>query len=154
VLREELRPVIREAITQQVLDGIHDLIGHVPKAVAVAAGLLDSTDEKTRYDAATLILRHTTGNKAVVPDVNAGQGNDLTVHFNVPRPETVEGQASGVIETKECDSCHTTKPLDQFVGTSYRCVTCYNKMQDLVKQLESDAAASTLPTEPEAGPVP
>lgn len=148
LLREELRPVVREAITQEVLDGIHALIGHVPAAVAVAAELLGSTDEKTRFDAATLILRHTTGNKAVVPDVNAGQGADLTVQFNIPRPTTAEApDGTGVIETKPCDSCHIDKVLTEFVGSSDRCQECYDSMQATVRRLEDAAAARPVSTE-------
>lgn len=153
LLREELRPVVREAITKEVLDGIHNLIGHVPRAVAVAAALLESTDEKTRYDAAKLILQHTTGNKSVVPDVNAGQGNDLIVKFALPRPEDAqEGIIEGeVVTEKQCDSCGQTKPLAEFVGGSERCSECYSQMQKLIKQL--DDGSGSVPPKPGAAAV-
>lgn len=148
LLRDELRPVVREAITKEVLDGIHSLIGHIPKAVAVASELLGSEDEKTRYDAAKLILQHTTGNKSVVPDINAGQANDLNITFALPRPEdTREGFVEGeVITEQECDSCHKIKPLSDFVGGSERCSECYGKMQALIKSL--DDGSSSVPSEP------
>lgn len=155
VLRDELRPIVREAITDSVIRSIEDLIGHVPKAIEVAAKLLDSEDEKTRFDAATLILRHTTGNKSVVPDVNAGQGTKLEVVLGLPRPEaSVEGVIEGeVISEKECDSCHNTKPLTEFVGGSDRCQTCYDKMQGLIKQLDDGTSSSPIPTEPSTAAV-
>lgn len=131
VLAEELRPVVREAITEEVLDAVHDLIGHLPKAIQVAAALLDDEDPRTRYDAANLIMRHTAGNKNVVPDVNADRQRDLTVVFGIPRPETaaaIDGE-TGVIETKECDSCGEVKTLDAFIGQSDRCTTCFEKMR-------------------------
>jgi hypothetical protein len=146
VLREELRPVIREAITEEVLDGIKKLVGHVPAAVQVAADALKSADERTRLDAATLLLRHSAGNKAIVPDINEGRHAPMTVVFGVPRPEDLarEPGESGVIEAKECDSCGTSKPLDQFVGTSDRCQLCFDKMraigQGIIDRTGSDDA--------------
>jgi hypothetical protein len=145
LLRDELRPVVREAITEDVLEGVRKLIGHVPKAVEVAAALLTSDDEKTRFDAAALILRHTTGNKNIVPDVNEGKHQAMTVVFGIPRPQVVEGEIEGgVIETKECDSCGESKPNDaeHFVGNSDRCVTCFDRMrqigQGIVERTASD----------------
>lgn len=137
VLAEEIRPVVREAITAEVLDAVHDLIGHLPKAITVAAQLLDHPDERIRYDAANLIMRHTAGNKSVVPDVNADAQRDLTVHFNLPRPDGPrQGDAdegTGVIETKQCDSCGEHKPIgpEHFMGQSDRCVECFKRMQGI-----------------------
>lgn len=145
VLAEELRPVIREAITEEVLAGVHQLIGHVPAAIQRAAELLDSSDETLRYQAAALILRHTAGNKNVVPDVNEGRQRDLHVTFALPRPQgptQADGESTGVIETKECDSCGHTKTLDEFMGQSDRCKECFGKMQaigqGIIERTDSD----------------
>lgn len=136
-LRRQLAPVIREAITADVLQGIHNLIGHLPEAIAEAYALLGSDDEEMRYRAAALILRHTTGNKSVVPDVNEGQGGNLTVVFGIPRPDVlnqIEGE-SMVIEEKECDSCGKSKPLDQFVATSDRCTECFERIRNVGRSI-------------------
>lgn len=142
VLREELRPHVREYITDQVLDGIKTLIGSIPKAIAKAAEDLDSEDDVTRQKAYSLILRYSIGNGNIVPDINADRQQELTVQFNLPRPsaEDLLGPApaakdSGVIETKECDSCGETKALTEFVANSDRCQSCFDRMRASISQL-------------------
>lgn len=134
-LRKQIVPVVREALTEEVLRGIENLVGSVPKAVEVATGLLDHDDEEIRYKAAALILRHTTGNKQVVPDVNDSVDPNMTVIFNVPQQErtgVIElggAAANGAVETKECDSCFEHKPLTDFESGSDRCTQCFNGMR-------------------------
>lgn len=146
LLQSELRPVVREAITEDVLDRIADVVAQVPTALEVAVAGLDAIDPTTgkpdfteRRQAAALILRHTIGNAAVVPDINKDSQVPMQVVFNLPRPSVANGMddsvEQGVIETKTCDSCHTTKPADQFVGASDRCTECFQKMRDAAKQL-------------------
>jgi hypothetical protein len=145
LLREELRPVVREAITAEVLDGIQDLVAHVPKAIAAAAKDLESADDTTRAKAYALILRHTLGNASIVPDLSGENTQNIEVHFALPRadgsaPPEQNGHDPGVIETKECDSCRKSKPLSDFVGTSDRCRKCFDTMRESAKGLLGEGA--------------
>lgn len=142
LVRENLAPVVREALTEDVLAGIRQLIGHVPKAVETAYGLLDSGDEDVRYRAASLIMRHSIGHKQLVPDVNEGAGAEVNVFFGIPRPDR-DGTGDDAIEAaveRECDSCGESKPDDQFVGNSDRCLTCHERIRDSAKVVLGDEA--------------
>lgn len=152
ILREEIRPVVREALTEEVLRGIEDLIGHVPDAVAAATALLQSGDEEMRYKAAALIMRHTVGHKAIVPDVNEGSNAQMTVVFGIPRPDEVpadmlprrDPDAPALlpppVELRECDACGADKPADDFIANSNRCDECFAKQQKLLARLNAGEA--------------
>lgn len=141
LLREELRPHVREAITEEVLRGIVQLIGHVPAAVEKAAAALNSPDEEVRLKAATLILRHSAGNKAIVPDINEDKQRELNVFFNLPRPDRLEVIEGAATTEKVCDSCGETKPPPEFVGNSDRCTVCFERIREAAREL-TDSAAS------------
>lgn len=141
-LRAAIKPVVREALTEDVLQGINALVQALPLAIGTAIANLESDDEAIRQQAATLIMRHSAGNKAIVPDVNQGKGNDLTIVFDLPRPASsaeLGGGEDEVVETKECDSCHTVKPLGDFVGRSDRCIECFERMKNSVVGLAETA---------------
>jgi hypothetical protein len=136
ILRDELRPVVREALTEDVLRHIRTVIGKVPAAIDVLVGLLGSRDEDTRRQAAVALLRYSVGNKAIVPDINDGGTAPLTVHFNLDRPDAVGvGTAYDIVDFRTCDSCGEKKDADQFVSTSDRCQTCFDTMRASVAQL-------------------
>lgn len=137
VIRKELQPVVREALTEEVLRGIHDLVKLSPKVVKVLESHLDSPDPNEQYKAASLIAKYTIGNTAV-----NGAGEDevkpMTLNINVPRPASVENlddrethTAEGE-ELRECENCKELKTFDQFIGDTDRCKECHKKLQDLV----------------------
>lgn len=134
-LRKQIVPVVREALTEEVLRGIESLVGSVPDAVLVAQELLKDDDPETRYKAAALIMRHSIGNRQIVPDVNASVDPNMTVIFNVPQQDRAAPNSTGTlvsgdaVETKECDSCFKHKPLDDFESGSDRCTECFNTMR-------------------------
>lgn len=142
--QEQLKPVIKEAITEDVLDAIHDMIGLLPSAIAAIRDDLTSDDKDLRQRAYTQLLRHTAGSKSIVPDVNADKQRDVNVTFGVPRPEDLDratdSQGQEVIQTKECDTCHTAKPLSEFVANSDRCETCFGEMREQAKALLGESA--------------
>lgn len=143
ILRDELVPVVREAITEEVLEGIQNLIGHIPDAINAAAADLESTDDQTRQKAYTLILKHGLGPN-LVPSINDERQQELNVYFGIPRPpatatqpqdnaaETSESATlrAETIEGRECDTCHVTKPADEFVGSSDRCQECFDGIRN------------------------
>ena len=77
ILRDELKPVIREALTEDVLSGIRTLVQHLPKATTRLVEDLDSTDELVRQRAYMELLKRTVGNQNIVPDVNADKQQDV-----------------------------------------------------------------------------
>lgn len=134
LLREELRPHVREAITDEVIVQIKDLIKATPLAIAELIKQLKNPDVEIRQKAAKEILRHTTGNKAIVPDINADRQQDLIVHFALPRPDdpTPNGPLDAPPEDlRQCDSCQSWKTPREFEGSSDRCTDCFEKMQKI-----------------------
>jgi hypothetical protein len=133
LLREELRPHVREAITDEVVEQVKSLIGHVPLAIEELAAQLHSEDEELRHKAAKEILRHTTGNKAIIPDINADKSQAIIVNFALPRPDPQSTNLAfgppTIEEKRQCDSCLSWKETDEFEGSSDRCAECFKKMK-------------------------
>lgn len=147
-LAEALRPVVKEAITQDVVDRIHEMIGGMPDAIEALMedispepggpdGELTSDQLDRRQRAYSQLFKLTAGNRNLVPDINADKNRDLTVIFGgalarteIQRQSGDVDPTSGVIESKECDSCHVGKPLSEFVGSSDRCKTCFQEMRE------------------------
>lgn len=150
-LNEELRPVVREAITEDVLRSIHSAVGMVPSALAAIQEDLGSSDALLRQRAATLLLKYTLGHPALIPPEEADGGKQIIVNFEgMARPaapvsaeieataQEVEVEASVVHEDgeqRECDSCKASKPDAEFVENSYRCIECFEKQQEVQREL-------------------
>lgn len=144
VLKEELRPLVREQMTADVLGGIGDLITMTPRAIELLKGQMESADEVIAQRAVTLLLKYTLGNPSVAPPPTAVQPGGLNVFLGVPRPgdsiatsnEPVEGEA---VELRECQDCHEFKPLHEFVAGSERCQKCFDGLGSLLKERFGDA---------------
>lgn len=141
VAQEELRPVVRDAITEDVLRAIQDLVGLTPKVVAAITEDLTGDDPTLRQRAYTLIAKYTLGHPAIVrpPEEATGQ---LVVNVGLPRPSdagsgsapAIEGTAAEISDdTRECDVCHTDKPVNEFVAGSNRCQQCHDEFQAAVR---------------------
>lgn len=130
-IQEELRPVVREAITQEVLEAIGELVGLAPKAIRLIEADLDSDDPNVRQRAYTLLTKYTLGNPSVAPSPEVVPPA-FVVHFDIPRPNgrldnpPDEAVLSEAMETKECATCFADKPLAEFVGGSDRCRECHD----------------------------
>ncbi len=148
VIEEEIRPVVRESITQDTLKAISDMVGLTPRAVAAIADDLASEDAVIRQRAYTLIMKYTVGHQAIVRPPEEDKSQPLTVHFELPRPaapesepdlDPVEDEAQ---DLKECDLCHINKPLPDFVSGSDRCKECFDAQQakavDILAETASD----------------
>lgn len=146
VVREELRPIAREAITEDVLRSINSLVGLTGKAVQRLTEDLDSVDAQIRQRAYSLLLRYTVGNQSVAPTATAAPAA-MNVVFNVPgpgdtAPESVEGSADtgtpsdvDAVELRECIECHEVKPIPEFVGISDRCQACHDALHAKVAEM-------------------
>lgn len=134
-LQKAIAPVVKEAITEDVLGAVRDMIGLLPDAIAAIKEDIGSDDPDIRQRAYTLLVKHTAGSRNLVPDVNEAKQRDLTVVFGIPRPDgTGEARSdgtTGVIESKACDSCHVVKPADSehFVQGTDRCRECFDSMR-------------------------
>lgn len=150
VVQEELRPVVREAITEDTLRAIQDLIALTPEVVTAISEDLRSDDATIRQKAYSLIARYTIGHPAIVRPPEDDGDKQLVVNFNIPRPGPVPQNEEPVIEaeqpaveledadSRQCDMCGDDKPLTEFVAGSYRCVECYGKQQDRAAHLFDD----------------
>lgn len=135
VLQEELRPIVREAITADVLRSINSMVALAPAVVMRLAEDLDSPDSKIRQKAYDLWLRYTVGHQAIVRPAEGDDSKNLTVNFNLPRPDgstigdVIEDDPSEALELRTCNLCSEEKPAEQFVAASDRCEDCHEKMQ-------------------------
>lgn len=134
VLQDELRPLIRERITTEVLDGIAALAKLTPRAVELLADDLEDADPVVRQKAYTLVMRYTMGTKALEQD----SGKNLNVNFAMPRPGDSPDEPTGspgdtvpadAVEVRTCERCHEDKPVDAFEGAAVRCRTCQESLR-------------------------
>ena len=134
VVAEELRPVVREAITEDVMRALRDMVNLTPEAVQVLGEQLRSDDEGLRHKAASLVTRYTLGHPALVTPEET-EGRQIIVHFGLPRPgddgSAVEVEAEVL---KTCDVCGKEKPESEFVANSDRCQSCFEEQRQLVME--------------------
>lgn len=149
IVEEELRPVVREAITEEVLRGIQDLVGLTPEAVLAIGEDLRSEDSTIRQRAYGLILKYTLGNAAVAP-TDDNTGKELVVNIGIPRPDVPENpgipqpaestpDAEQVTELKTCDMCARELEVSYFVDGSERCQDCWAEQRRRVAEKYPDA---------------
>ncbi len=143
VVREEVTPIVREALTDDVLAGIQKLVRLTPKMIAAIEVDLTHPDDTVRQRAYTLLAKYTLGNPSVAPAPQQAQTAPMQVFFEMPRPgdesstgdETLESTA---VEIKECVECKQEKDETQFVGNSDRCQDCHERLQALVREKFGD----------------
>jgi len=139
VMKEQLAPVIREALTEDVLHAIQSMLGLTPRAVQLLGEDLESKYATIRQRAYTLVTKYTIGHPALLQaEDNAGAGQ-LVVNFNLPRPAepgTFTNEdvtlADAVQELAVCDMCNEEKSCEDFESGSTRCSACFAKWRDAV----------------------
>lgn len=155
VAREELRPVVREAMTEEVMRAISGMVGLLPRVVEAIAEDLDAEDPNVRQRAYSLAARYLLGKDTLVAPESAAQGG-LTVNFQLPRPgdgegEDAEVQITDAEEMKICDMCSREKPFSEFESGSDRCTECFMRMQNKTQELlktDDDSDQLRVPTAP------
>lgn len=133
IIEEEIRPLVRESITEDTLRAIGDMVALTPGAVEAIREDLASTDAAVRQKAYTLILKYTVGHQAIVRPPDEDRTQPLEIHFNLPRPGQavdVDADVVDATEVRTCDKCSEEKPLTEFVAESERCVTCFEEQQE------------------------
>lgn len=143
VAREELRPVVREAMTEDVMRSIQSLVSLTPRVVEAISEDLDAEDPNVRQRAYSLIARYLFGKDTLVAPQD-GSPSGLVVNFQLPRPgdeATVDSETTGpdaIIDANEvrtCDLCEQEKPVSEFVSGSDRCQTCFDNLQAKTAEL-------------------
>ena len=131
VMKEELAPLVREQMTDEVLQSIDRLIKLTPSAIDCLQQDLASADETIRQRAYTLLLKYTMGNPSVAPPPKEQAPAAMSVVFNVPRPGDVPlpAEPAESVELRECLDCRATKPAGEFVGSSPKCQACFDGLQ-------------------------
>lgn len=140
VIEEELRPVVREALTEEVLQAIARMVALTPRAVDRIGEDLENDDPAIRQRAYNLIAKYTLGHPAILQPKDAEAGRAMNINFNLPRPgdevdESLTAVPSEIEEVRECDQCHEDKPITQFIAGSDRCATCYHSNQERAEKL-------------------
>lgn len=142
---EEFKPLVREAMTAEVLAGIDSLIGMSTAALAALQADLTSSDDTIRQRAYTLWFKYTMGNPSVAPPSQQQQPAGMNVVFQLPRPGDDPSATISVVADSEvlrsCDDCNTEKPESQFVAGSSRCEVCHDGLRELLKEKFGDAYA-------------
>jgi hypothetical protein len=142
VAKEELRPVVREAITEDVLRAAGRLVELTGTMVDAIAEDLASDDKWLRQKAYTLLARYTLGNTSIAPP--ADQSNQpMQVVFNMPRPGDALHNPSAdatvsqseAIELRQCMECQADKPVTEFMGPSERCRACHDAKRAAVLEM-------------------
>lgn len=135
VLKDQLQPIVREALTEDVLRAISDLVGLTPRAVQAMTEDLESDNEILRQRAYTLLIKYTVGHPAIVKAEDAAAGQQMVVNFNLPRPDDLVDNTAVIADSEElrlCDMCETEKPTSEFVAESPRCQACFADWRDKV----------------------
>lgn len=135
-VREFIKPVVREALTEDVLGALQNLVSLTPDAVATLAHDMQGDDAVLAQKAATTVLRYTVGHQALVTpqEVTAPQ---LVVNFALPRPDDdpatpLEADPAEATEMFECDVCHLEQPVSQRVANADRCQDCHDKRKHAI----------------------
>lgn len=148
VIAEEVRPVIREELTEDVLRAIKRMVGLTPQVVDAIEKDLASDNEFLRQHAYQTLLKYTVGSRALLPDL-AEENLPMTVIINgIERPQVgafaagtghtlaIEGTATEDAPLgKLCDACGNYKDPREFIAESDRCVTCYERIRSEAAQL-------------------
>lgn len=140
VTREQLIPVVREAITEDVMRAIKEMVGLTPLAVAALQRDLQSEDDVIRGKATATALKYTVGHPALVTHEDSAAGSQINVTFALPRPDDIQTTDvdAKVIEPdpepdRTCDLCHETKPAAEMYPGADRCWDCFTKWQQTIR---------------------
>jgi hypothetical protein len=141
VMRDELKPVVREALTDDVLRAIQDLVNLTPLVVEkIREDIEQDSDTTLRQRAYSLVAKYTLGNASVAPPPTDPAAAGMHVTFMMPRPgdtsaPTIEAQSdSDAVELKKCRDCEQDKPTTEFEANSDRCTQCHTALQAKVQE--------------------
>jgi hypothetical protein len=124
-VKEELRPIVREAITDDVLRSVDSLMRNIlPHALEAIGDDIKGEDKDLRQRAYTLLMKYTLGNPSVAPKPDAPSGQPISISFEVPRPDDAPAIEATAEELRTCSECSEERPASDFLEDSLRCSTC------------------------------
>ncbi len=130
MLKAEMQPIVREAITETVMRGIDALVSLTPRLAELIARDLESSDPNISQKAQSLLARYTLGNASVAPAPAAAVPQPMQVQFLMPRPGDTPAEITApAVELRTCVECEAEKPAAEFVGASPRCQVCHDGLQ-------------------------
>lgn len=146
VMEEELRPIVREALTEDVLRSLKRMVGLTPLVMDAIEEDLRSEDSTIRQRAYSLVMKYTVGHPAVVRPEEANAGQQLVVNFQLPRPGDGAAAAPAYdadadVDSGElvvCDSCAQDRLPSEMVSGSTRCRECFDGLAARVKEQYGD----------------
>jgi hypothetical protein len=124
--------VVREAITEDVLEAASKLVGLTPRMVELIARDMEPPDPAVSQKAYSLVARFTLGNQSIAPPPAEQAPQPMQVNFLLPRPgdgRAVEEVPAEAVELRHCVECEQDKPETAFVGASDRCQACHDDLQ-------------------------
>lgn len=146
VMEEELRPIVREALTEDVLRSLKRMVGLTPLVMDAIEEDLRSEDSTIRQRAYSLVMKYTVGHPAVVRPEEANAGQQLVVNFQLPRPGSPGDvvapspvlDSDGSEELLVCDSCGEDRVPSEMVSGSTRCQECFDGLAARVREQYGD----------------
>lgn len=140
LFKEELKPHVREAITDDTIKAVRSLVTLTPQLVESLGKDLLSTDPVARGRAQALVAKYTLG--FLDPEKEAAS-RPLVInmgHMPTPgapeRPDTIADSDT----VQQCDRCEEAKTLDHFEPGATRCNECQ-------AEIKAAVIADYMPTE-------
>lgn len=137
VISEELRPIVREAIDEEVIKAIGALVRLSPGAIAALEDDLDSDDPLIRQRAYSLVLKFALDNAHITPP--RADKPHLQVDVNLPRPDTTPAppldDASRALEPapgRICVGCREPRAASDFQADAPMCSRCLEQRRERV----------------------
>lgn len=131
VFRQELTPIVREQITEEVVQSIAALMKLTPALVESLANDLFSNDANTRTRAQAIVAKYTLGQAD-----STSKTPKLVVNLgNMPDPSQDGGMKAIPVqdvdhrEVRICERCEEEKDIKEFDGAAPRCRLCQEEIR-------------------------
>jgi predicted nucleic acid-binding Zn-ribbon protein len=152
IMAAEIAPVVREALTSEVLAAIGELVAMSPMMVAAMKEELTGTpvwsdgqmlmgkdgnpllavDPDRRLKVLALWAKYTMGSPALAPQAPQEAAPPIAINFGaVPRPD----YGANSTATRECAICEEPRTDEDFIDGSDRCRDCQAKLEGAAARL-------------------
>lgn len=132
VAREELRPIVREQISEEVVAAVGRMLGLSAHAVEVIERDLDHTDPQIRMKAAALVARYSMSDR-LMPELPKPPMEIELTGMPTPAPPESNGHHDTTAEElpglRVCHSCNEAKTENDFEANAPRCRECQARLR-------------------------
>lgn len=133
VFKQELTPIVREAITDDTIKAIRALVTLHPTLIESLAKDLSNPDPVARGRAQALVAKYTLG---FLDPKNEQNTRPLVINLgDMPHPDDDGADPVPEVdstELRECDRCLEQKPLSDFTADAPRCDECQAEIKQEV----------------------